>query len=98
PPSSSLLPYTTLFRSHFGCRDPRGAVLVDVGRPQALRQHRLDGGLDPVGGGGRIQRIAQHHGRRQNGRQGIGDVLTGDVRRRAVDRKSTRLNSSHVKI
>src|SRR5450830_860516 len=35
--------------AHFFGADLHGALLVDVGRAQALRQHRLDGVVDAVG-------------------------------------------------
>src|SRR5690349_23451467 len=83
PPSSTLFPYTTLFRSRRG-RDEQVevAVAVVVGGRRA----------PPVVGG-------------KAGRAGVVAVVAGVVGEveivRAVlveDRKSTRLNSSHVEI
>src|SRR5690349_23748134 len=73
PPSSTLFPYTTLFRSVVEA-DPRrlddlGDLLGDVGRA-----------------GGRV-------GDRE---KCVGEAV--EVVDRARDRKSTRLNSSHVEI
>src|SRR5438067_7932182 len=64
PPSSTLFPYTTLFRSFL-------AILFhDVGKGMASENH-LDGSISA------LQSISQHL---------------------QLDRKSTRLNSSHVSI
>src|SRR5690625_5338282 len=64
PPTSTLFPYTTLFRSH---------LVPDLG---------VLGGEHPVVLGGEVQEAV--HG--------------GPVLGRRPDRKSTRLNSSHVAI
>src|SRR5690606_39496234 len=82
PPSSTLFPYTTLFRSELGCSHHTvkhyvaagGAVLFKA--PQ--RPKLLDGQEDWL-----RERFLRHRG-------------NADVVRQ--DRKSTRLNSSHVKI
>src|SRR3989440_2928277 len=82
PPRSTLFPYTTLFRSHFR-----------VGPPGGLR-----GG--PLGAGARRQVVAVQpqelgHGRIQvTATRGRGTAPAGHQ----VDRKSTRLNSSHDQI
>src|SRR5690606_41057997 len=87
PPSSTLFPYTTLFRSRAApsrvvsrCREPRAGAA----HARALHQHRHE-----RSGSQRAQgrSAAPAHGTRH-----------GRVRRRDPDRKSTRLNSSHVKI
>src|SRR5690606_40502309 len=93
PPSlSTLRPYTTLFRSFaagLGLRgllggDHVGPAVLGLGFGQRLRGRRL--GRDR--GGARVGR----------------DLVRGDGLPRALvdadglDRKSTRLNSSHVKI
>src|SRR3989442_11925750 len=82
PPRSTLFPYTTLFRSR------GGRELVD-------RRRRLQG---------RRPRLLRH-GPLGPGRRESEDDLEGPPARRAhrihvvrVDRKSTRLNSSHVPI
>src|SRR5207302_3222683 len=71
PPSSTLFPYTTLFRSPLDRLPPRHAA-ADRAVARRRRRARL------VPGAGRVR--SHHHLRRQ------------------LDRKSTRLNSSHVKI
>src|SRR5439155_20631580 len=71
PPSSTLFPYTTLFRSRAG-----GAIRLEADDRRA-RQPRAVGALDP-------DRRVDH-------------AVRAD-RAFAVDRKSTRLNSSHVAI
>src|SRR5207302_10201842 len=86
PPYSPLFPYTTLFRSLLGRIAP-----VDARRQEqpeaaeALRDpvHVLQRGIALAHGAGPDQRFADHHD--------LGCALE-------LDRKSTRLNSSHVKI
>src|SRR5690606_40275495 len=93
-PISTLFPYTTLFRS------PRR--LASRERPQAVDegQHFLGGGEGGMGGRRNAVDIHEHS-------TGAGDLRSdlgcrqnapmagfGSLR----DRKSTRLNSSHVKI
>src|SRR5207249_11684420 len=90
PPRSPLFPYTTLFRSRRplflpegGCSHPGGG---DEARTQAWRFHHRDGHHLPVRvhrGSGRAFRDCRSVPRRQPVRG---------------DRKSTRLNSSHVSI
>src|SRR5690349_22994003 len=69
PPTSTLFPYTTLFRSTDQLRDLH-AVSMAPGMPQPQDCPRFHARVDKSGGGIGI----------------------------AVDRKSTRLNSSHVEI
>src|SRR5690606_39999983 len=93
PPRSTLVPYTTLFRSR-----GRQQRLYRVRRREALRrriadQHgrppRIEHEGSEVGG-------IDRHGRLYDGPD-AGEVgLVGPVD--GLDRKSTRLNSSHVKI
>src|SRR5690349_22225132 len=84
PPRSTLFPYTTLFRS------VRGLERVDdrLGPPRTgpgQLVHRADAAGTAVGG-----RAVQVAGRvRDQGALRVGTV---------ADRKSTRLNSSHVEI
>src|SRR5690606_42018790 len=90
-PGATLFPYTTLFRSEDDAGDaPRGGVHLRsrerrlAGRTaRALRD--LCGLARPVRRGG-----ADERRRRRAGRDRL--VMT------TLDRKSTRLNSSHVKI
>src|SRR5690349_22995553 len=86
PPRSTLFPYTTLFRSPADLE-----VLGDAGQLVPLRgrwhgRHRL-GGTGRTDRGGRRLRGWHLRGRRRGNRVG-----------RRGDRKSTRLNSSHVEI
>src|SRR5690349_22192429 len=80
PPTSTLFPYTTLFRSQFNCRrvapTTRGGRLAE---PGVLDQD---------------ERGACHR-RRALPQAGQSNVDLVDLLR---DRKSTRLNSSHVEI
>src|SRR5256885_10106580 len=84
PPRSTLFPYTTLFRSPVVLR---AEGVVDgheaAARAHVLAQRRL--GRIQVRAGGRV-----HRRRRRDGRA----VLP----QRVADRKSTRLNSSHLVI
>src|SRR3712207_7665214 len=82
PPRSTLFPYTTLFRS-----DPLQHVLDPrVGRQPA----------DRTSGGGQAPEDREPRPRDRR-RRLLGPVREGrDLR--AIDRKSTRLNSSHANI
>src|SRR5690606_41478426 len=94
---STLVPYTTLFRSfdrvagdHAGQRDAAGGIrgaVVGLG----------------VGGGGTGQRLRvdgelARAAERERVAGAAGERAVGDLDRVRADRKSTRLNSSHVKI
>src|SRR5690349_23121180 len=74
PPTSTLFPYTTLFRS----RLERGKI----GRAVLVERHRL--AID--------QAVGKHGGRIRDCLELPGPIET------LADRKSTRLNSSHVEI
>src|SRR5690606_40459825 len=97
PPASTLFPYTTLFRSGAGVVavdlvDLRldlfdQAVLTDV-----LLALLVDGGVEEERQDGR-RRAVDGHGHRG---LRVAEVETGVEL--LGDRKSTRLNSSHVKI
>src|SRR5690606_41917132 len=89
PPASTLFPYTTLFRS---CRRDRSACPV-LGLVRHRRSGRRDHLLirrssDPGGRGVALARVTRPDGPATGRAPGLG----------ARDRKSTRLNSSHVKI
>src|SRR3712207_7183676 len=83
PPRSTLFPYTTLFRSGPG-EDALGDLLGHAGRQEAVG--------DVLG-----------HVRRDDVVEDAVDgaavhELRGDALQEALDRKSTRLNSSHANI
>src|SRR5205814_8931990 len=82
PPTSTLFPYTTLFRS----RDTQVAP-VAIERDAAVRA---------------VDRISRHLAERLDEAMGREDLQAGssrrDEHRERVDRKSTRLNSSHLGI
>src|SRR5690606_42001616 len=93
PACAHLVPYTTLFRS------PRGRVLrlaglraEQPGDPRQPRPRLIDSPVE--GGGDRLAGVAPHPD------EGLGwhERQTGSVSPDLGDRKSTRLNSSHVKI
>src|SRR5207253_5431052 len=94
PPSSTLFPYTTLFRSQRG--------LAQAGRPE--QQHvvqrlaalacRADEDLQLLARLGLANVLAQQLG----AQRALDRLLVGRSRRGRQDRKSTRLNSSHVAI
>src|SRR5437870_9075823 len=91
PPRSTLFPYTTLFRS----TNPRGlgvgdTVVSTFGAAQEL----------PLWGkrGARIEAARERRGAAEATRADLDRQLAFEVRSRFVDRKSTRLNSSHVAI
>src|SRR5690606_41064247 len=88
PPTSLLFPYTTLFRSQqrlqIAARDAE--IAGDALRRQVrVRIVRLDPPQDLAG---KLAAMAAGRGLVEAGRQ----------RQQRADRKSTRLNSSHVKI
>src|SRR5690554_7281424 len=83
PPLSTLFPYTTLFRS-----DVMGGAQVDVPARQLLVLQLRLGELDPP------VAVADHA--HMAARPGL--VLRAEDAGRPQDRKSTRLNSSHVRI
>src|SRR5699024_12018257 len=92
PLLSSLFPYTTLFRSQLGGVLLGGALEVDLGGAQ------VGGGADDDAHGAAVAQADD----------GVADEVRGDqvgadagddhhrVRGAGEDRKSTRLNSSHV--
>src|SRR3712207_8136706 len=82
PPSSTLFPYTTLFRS---------APVPVLARPRAVRA--LHRGQPPVGRGRAPVLVpdVQGHGR-------LDGVPRVELPAAEPDRKSTRLNSSHANI
>src|SRR5690606_39409614 len=94
PPAPTLFPYTTLFRSH------AVADVAEVGRGRERLGYDATGerlataaplGGDPAGG----ERLVGAHGERR--RLPVPHDLDARARHER-DRKSTRLNSSHVKI
>src|SRR5207249_10815922 len=82
PPRSTLFPYTTLFRSSYATKLLQG--LVESG---------LEGGAFSA-----VHLAAYHVGARfaRSRGRGVGGAVVHDENRQ--DRKSTRLNSSHVSI
>src|SRR3712207_9187031 len=94
PPRSTLFPYTTLFRSPFWQWAVVSVLLglgftffsgaVEAWLVDAMRATGYDGALDPVFARGQV----------------VGGVamLAGSVAGGVIDRKSTRLNSSHANI
>src|SRR5262245_62417678 len=87
PPSFTPFPYTTLFRSEQGF-DGRDN---DTRRTGFLQCH--------VGAVGGWVRIARQHDHPQAGRLCCAAYLVAaDVGQAEIDRKSTRLNSSHLGI
>src|SRR3712207_8363309 len=92
PPRSTLFPYTTLFRSE----------LVVRAEPLAQHQHRLDLAVRVEHPALDLERLEApaldellglaHH---RLGRQHLAPLVIAGV---LIDRKSTRLNSSHANI
>src|SRR3712207_7749074 len=85
PPRSTLVPYTTLFRSRHGLhveRRGRRGALAHVEALEGDRLQRAEGVLEPLAAAAELRPHA-----------GAGE-LPGAVE----DRKSTRLNSSHANI
>src|SRR5688572_31523911 len=87
PPRSTLFPYTTLFRSSGGKGDDLYEIdkigdLVDEGANQGLDEIRIDNTYDLGDYAANVENL----------------TLTGSGNFSGVDRKSTRLNSSHSQI
>src|SRR5690606_39988314 len=89
PPSPTLFPYTTLFRSGLlqvahDEHQPRAPVLA---RPGGQLEHRIEDVLHDV-----------DHARRALATHVHDPLHAQELFALSLDRKSTRLNSSHVKI
>src|SRR3712207_6932306 len=86
PPRSTLFPYTTLFRSVEALSEEGDPHPRDESRGETERSI-----LDVVGGGGARRQLCGHN--HLTNPEGVGRRQIGEL-----DRKSTRLNSSHVNI
>src|SRR3712207_8883456 len=86
PPRSTLFPYTTLFRSVFV--EARQAVVAELGL-ELVMLHGLD--LDDVAGDGDVLDLLEAFP--VDGEGHVRALLVAHL-----DRKSTRLNSSHANI
>src|SRR5690606_40173633 len=96
PPTSPLFPYTTLFRSSLHQPFRKRAAVVAAGRAD-----RRDLVAAPHQQHGLVADVAQERGafRKVGERHALGEVGAGGGGWFGCqDRKSTRLNSSHVKI
>src|SRR5439155_26126805 len=91
PPPSPLFPYTTLFRSHLVLESLSGRALRR--REHGIFLSVLRGAAAAVGMDGTLRRPAGDPAVRQPRR---GKIRSAP--RHSIDRKSTRLNSSHVAI
>ena len=65
--------------AHLFCPQDRLALFAQIERAIPLRNDLLHGGLNDIGLLVQIQRMAQQEGGGENGRDGIGLVLTGDI-------------------
>src|SRR5204863_5775482 len=92
PPTSTLFPYTTLFRSRQRA-EVRRARRRDADRTTTRGRERGVGAHAQS-----IGRVVRQRDPRTREARSVGDRLAraGVVRDRARERKSTRLNSSHV--
>src|SRR5690606_41367825 len=90
PTSATLFPYTTLFRSRLYPR-PRGRLPRAARRPDRSRHERGPLQLQP-------RSHAEHQGRYDRVRAAAKETGRAIGVLADLDRKSTRLNSSHVKI
>src|SRR5205814_8788041 len=95
PPVSSPFPYTTLFRSHEPHAEQRG----DEPEQQVQKAHPRDGfgGLRKNPRHGREADQQDRHQHQQT-REQAADFREARLRTAQTDRKSTRLNSSHLGI
>src|SRR3712207_9049533 len=94
PPRSTLFPYTTLFRS----REAEGDVddREDGDPGEDGEEERGDAVREPPRQDEADDRLDQGHG--QDAGEEAGPDRAPDLHDRALDRKSTRLNSSHANI
>src|SRR5690606_41292006 len=85
-PRPTLFPYTTLFRSIFAARPRIKGDQVDLGGDALQKAHQLPGIFERV-----VDAFQHHIFERDAAGVGKPGIFA------AGDRKSTRLNSSHVK-
>src|SRR5206468_11083889 len=90
PPSSTLFPYTTLFRSS-NCYQHRDMALRFC--PQVLEPPFVNGGIVALHG-----EFLTAETLRAMVREALADPNDGAFEQTIIDRKSTRLNSSHDQI
>src|SRR5690349_22068210 len=93
PPRSPLFPYTTLFRSEVLGRRYVEVGIQSVGHPLVDRHHAA----------ARCAALPNYEGQREDQRRHGGRSAARRLEKAvggqsALDRKSTRLNSSHVEI
>src|SRR3989337_404812 len=69
-----------------GIQDIPGSNLCNIRRPVSLVQDLFYRGFYRVSGLGKAQGVAEHQGHAENGGNGVGLALAGDVRGAAVDR------------
>src|SRR5699024_12137196 len=98
PRPSTLLPYTTLFRS-----GKNGADGKEKGKSRTAKTHRKPQAIRPFPRGFRqgSQHEPERNGQLQTGQQRLSVRPDGNHALKGAylrDRKSTRLNSSHVSI
>src|SRR5207249_11170855 len=94
PPSSPLFPYTTLFRSHVLLTTP-GVLGAPVAQPLG-RRVRIAGAQFQCEQASWFSPPCAR--RKLHGRRGFVPPADAPAARQPPDRKSTRLNSSHVSI
>src|SRR3712207_9587219 len=94
PPRSTLFPYTTLFRSvaarqGLSASEEKALDLLERAGPLTAGELARQTGLAPASVTGVVNRLE---------RKGFARRIPNPDDRRSVDRKSTRLNSSHANI
>src|SRR5690606_41133416 len=94
PSASPLFPYTTLFRSRLDHIAGKARVLADDDAMTVLAIAEIASGRHAE----RQDAIRRHRPRISEAAHAVGAENLAFPRRRRRDRKSTRLNSSHVKI
>src|SRR5690606_40054153 len=98
PRAHNSFPYTTLFRSKHLLTRVEGGLTIHTHLRMDGRW-RIDRAGRPIPGGDVVRLILANETWQAVGiRLGVTELLPTDREDRVVDRKSTRLNSSHVKI
>src|SRR5690606_41457124 len=98
PRRPPLFPYTTLFRSELAAAPLRDVLVSRVVREREDDERPLQVGEIPIEGRLGEAEVLRERRWRQEAGELAGQHVEHSLEEERVDRKSTRLNSSHVKI